>query len=72
MTNADIVQALINYYKSDLLKIIAEMRLPFDIDTLTKIRRDCYRNMENQGTQFGSAQNQQVQVRFCLFLQVQF
>lgn len=60
ITQSHVVERLLLHYKTDLLKVIKEQRLPYNIDVLAKIRRDCYLQNFNDPN---SLQNSQVHVR---------
>lgn len=60
ITQNHVVERLLLHYKSDLMKVIKEQRLPYNIDVLAKIRRDCFIQNFNDPN---SLQNSQVQVR---------
>lgn len=59
ITQNHVVERLLLHYKGDLVKVIKEQRLPYNIDVLAKIRRDCFiQNFSDPN----SLQNKQVQV----------
>lgn len=63
------VQRLLSHYKSDLVKVIKELRLPYNIEVLTQIRRDCYHQHFNDPN---SLQNNQVHVSLNQYHPAQF
>lgn len=63
------VQTLLRHYKSDLVKVIKELRLPYNIEVLTQIRRDCYHQRFNDPN---SLQNNQVLVSLIQYRPLHF
>lgn len=53
------VQRLLSHYKTDLMQVIKDQHLPFNIEVLTKIRHDCY---QEHFSNPNSLQNNQVHV----------
>lgn len=50
--NSDLVRTLCNKFKNALANIIKELHMPHDINALTKIRHECFRqNMQTSGNQ---------------------
>lgn len=59
ITQSHVVKRLLLHYKTDLLKVVKELRMPYNIEVLTQIRHDCYQhNFSNPN----SLQNTQVLV----------
>lgn len=59
ITQNHVVERLLVHYKSDLAKVIKELRLPYNIDVLARIRRDCFQQNFRDPN---SLQNHQVHV----------
>lgn len=53
------VGTLLLHYKSELVKVMKELRLPYNIEVLAQIRRDCYHQHFNDPN---SLHNNQVHV----------
>lgn len=64
ITHSHVVETLMLHYKSDLVKVIKELRLPYNIDLLARIRRDCFHQNFSDPN---SLQHQQVHVRWAVF-----
>lgn len=44
ITQNHVVARLLLHYKNELMKVIKELRLPYNIEVLAQIRRDCYQH----------------------------
>lgn len=59
ITQNHVVERLLLHYKTDLTKVMKELRLPYNIEVLTRIRHDCY---QQNFSDPNSLQNSQVHV----------
>lgn len=69
ITHSRVVETLMLHYKNDLVKVINELRLPYNIDVLARIRRDCFHQNFSDPN---SLQHTQVHVSSKSFRQIFF
>lgn len=66
ITHSHVVEVLMLHYKNDLVKVLKELRLPYNIDVLARIRRDCF---QQNFSDPNSLHHTQVHVRFTMSME---